>query len=72
MLEGLRVLVLDALRPRPHPAHFSLDEALAIIAQLKPKQAYLTHMAHEMNYERINPTLPPNVELAYDGLKFTF
>jgi len=72
LLEGLRVLVLDALRPRPHPAHFSLDEALAIIAQLKPKQAYLTHMAHEMNYERINPTLPPNVELAYDGLKFTF
>ncbi|MFL5341372.1 MAG: MBL fold metallo-hydrolase [Gemmataceae bacterium] len=71
-LEGLRVLVIDALRPRPHPAHLSLDEALAVIERLKPGKAYLTHMAHEMNYDRLNSTLPPNVEMAYDGLKFTF
>src|SRR5262245_36877318 len=43
-LEGLRVLVLDALRPQPHPAHFSLDEALGVIARLRPEQAYLTHI----------------------------
>ena len=72
LLEGLRVLVLDALRPKPHPAHLSLDEALAVIARVKPRHAYLTHMGHEMNYDRLNPTLPTNVEMAYDGLKFTF
>jgi phosphoribosyl 1,2-cyclic phosphate phosphodiesterase len=72
LLEGLKVLIIDALRPKHHPAHFSLDEALAAIERLKPGHAYLTHMAHEMSYERVNPTLPPHVEMAYDGLKFTF
>jgi len=72
LLEGLEVLVLDCLRAKPHPAHFNLDQALAVIARLKPKQAYLTHMAHEMDYDRINSTLPPNVEMAYDGLRFRF
>jgi len=62
LLEGLEVLILDALRPNPHPAHFSV----------KPRQAYLTHMAHEMDHDRISAGLPPNVELAYDGLKFRF
>jgi phosphoribosyl 1,2-cyclic phosphate phosphodiesterase len=72
LLEGLRVLVLDALRDRPHPAHFSLDEALAVIAELRPARAYLTHMGHELEHEATNRRLPPNVELAYDGLKFSF
>ncbi|MFO0937052.1 MAG: MBL fold metallo-hydrolase [Gemmataceae bacterium] len=71
-LEGLDVLILDALRPGPqHPSHFCLPESLAVIEQLKPKRAYLTHMAHEMDYDH-PPTLPGNVELAYDGLSFTF
>jgi phosphoribosyl 1,2-cyclic phosphate phosphodiesterase len=72
LLEGLDVLIIDCLRARPHPAHFSLEQALAVIDRLKPKKAYLTHMAHEMDYDRINPTLPSNVEMAYDGLKFRF
>lgn len=72
LLEGLEVLILDALRPKPHPAHFSLDEALDVIQRLRPRRAYLTHMAHEMDYERISALLPSNVELAYDGLKFRF
>jgi phosphoribosyl 1,2-cyclic phosphate phosphodiesterase len=71
-LEGLRVLVLDALRPRPHPAHFGLDEALDVIAQFRPRQAYLTHMAHEIDHETVSRQLPPNVQLAYDGLQFEF
>ena len=50
-LEGLRVLVLDALRPQPHPAHFGLDQALDVIDQLQPEQAYLTHMSHELDHE---------------------
>ncbi len=71
-LEGLRVLVLDALRPRPHIAHFGLDQALDVIEQLRPEQAYLTHTSHEMEYEAVNARLPPNVRMAYDGLRFTF
>ena len=72
MLMDLDVLVIDALRPKPHPAHFSVDEAVEVIERVKPRKAYLTHMSHEMDYERINPTLPSGVEMAYDGLSFTF
>jgi len=72
LLEGLDVLVLDALRPAPHPGHFSLSEALNVIAEVRPRKAYLTHMSHELEHEATNRTLPPNVELAYDGLKFEF
>jgi phosphoribosyl 1,2-cyclic phosphate phosphodiesterase len=72
LLEGLRVLILDALRPKPHPAHLSLDEALAVIERVRPERAYLTHMGHELEHEATNRLLPPNVELAYDGLEFRF
>jgi phosphoribosyl 1,2-cyclic phosphate phosphodiesterase len=71
-LEGLRVLVLDALRPKPHPAHFGLDQALDVIDQFRPERAYLTHLSHEMDHEAISQRLPPNVELGYDGLTFEF
>ncbi|HEV8062391.1 MAG TPA: MBL fold metallo-hydrolase [Gemmataceae bacterium] len=72
LLEGLDVLILDALRPKPHPAHFSLNEALEVIAWIKPKRAYLTHMTHEIDHESVSRQLPPNVELAYDGLRIEF
>ncbi len=71
-LRGVRILVLDALRLKPHPAHFGLDEALDVIAQLGPERAYLTHISHDLNYETINSQLPAGVELAYDGLQFEF
>ena len=72
LLEGLRVLVLDALRPRGHIAHFGLDQALDVIERLRPEQAYLTHTSHELEYEEVNAALPPNVRMAYDGLSFPF
>jgi phosphoribosyl 1,2-cyclic phosphate phosphodiesterase len=72
LLEGVRVLVLDALRPKPHPAHFGLQEALDVIAKLRPERAYLTHTSHDLDYETVNPALPQGVEMAYDGLKFVF
>jgi phosphoribosyl 1,2-cyclic phosphate phosphodiesterase len=72
LLEGVRVLILDALRPKPHPGHLSIEEALEVIARVKPAQAYLTHMAHEVEHEETNRRLPPGVELAYDGLRFEF
>lgn len=71
-LEGLRVLVLDALRHKPHPGHFSLDEALEVIDRVKPARAYLTHMSHDLDHATTNRQLPANVELAYDGLTFAF
>jgi phosphoribosyl 1,2-cyclic phosphate phosphodiesterase len=72
LLEGLRVLVLDALRFRPHPGHFSLDEALEVIACLKPERSFLTHISHDMEHEATNKLLPPGVELAFDGLRIEF
>ena len=72
LLKGVRVLVLDALRHKPHPGHLSVDEALAIIDRLQPERAFLTHIAHELEHEATNARLPPGVELAYDGLKFEF
>ncbi|MGH7128846.1 MAG: MBL fold metallo-hydrolase, partial [Planctomycetaceae bacterium] len=71
-LEGLDVLVLDALRDRPHPTHFSIPESLAVIERLRPKRAYLTHISHWLEHEATNARLPENVELAYDGLKIPF
>lgn len=66
-LEGLDVLILDALRRRPHVTHFSLDEAVAIAEKLKPKRAFFTHVSHELDFASTNASLPPNMELAYDG-----
>jgi phosphoribosyl 1,2-cyclic phosphate phosphodiesterase len=71
-LEGLRVLVLDALRFKPHPAHFGLEQALDVIRQFAPDRAFLTHMSHELEHETVNRMLPANVQLAYDGLSFDF
>ncbi len=72
LLEGLRVLVLDALRYKPHPGHFSVNEALEVIERVRPQRAYLTHMSHDLDHETVNRQLPAGVELAYDGLKFEF
>ena len=72
LLEGVRVLVLDALRIKPHPGHMCLEEALDAIGRLRPEQAYLTHMSHDLEHEATNRLLPRGVELAYDGLTFEF
>jgi phosphoribosyl 1,2-cyclic phosphate phosphodiesterase len=67
-LQNLDILVLDALRYKEHPTHFSVDQALAAINDLQPRQAYLTHIAHELDHHATNAALPSHVELAYDGL----
>jgi len=68
LLSGLDLLVLDALRWRPHPTHFSVDEALEVIRELRPRRSYLTHLTHDLDHVRTNRVLPPGVELAHDGL----
>ena len=73
LLEGkVRILIIDALRFKPHPAHFGLDQALEVIERLGPEKAYLTHMSHEFDYLVLNPKLPAGVEMGYDGLSFIF
>ncbi len=67
-LENLDVLVLDALRYRHHPTHMTVDRALEVIEQIKPKRAYLTHLAHDIHHATLAAELPEGVEPAYDGL----
>ena len=68
MLEGLDTLVLDALRDRPHPTHFSLDQAIAVAERLRPGRTVFTHISHELDHDTINARLPPTMELGYDGM----
>ena len=71
-LYGLEVLVLNALRIKTHPTHINLAEALALIEELKPKKAYLTHISHMLGFHaEVEKLLPENVHLAYDQLKLT-
>lgn len=67
--DGLELLILDALRYRPHPSHIHLDRALAWIARLKPKKAVLTNLHVDMDYNTLCSVLPAGVAPAYDGLE---
>ena len=69
LLCGLDLLILDALRLKPHPTHLHLEQSLAYVADLKPRQTLLTHMGHEIGYAGWQSRLPRGVELAYDGLQ---
>jgi phosphoribosyl 1,2-cyclic phosphate phosphodiesterase len=71
LLRDLDVWIIDALRYTPHPSHFSVDEALAWIARVKPKRAVLTHMHVDLDYEALTRALPDGVEPAYDGMVLT-
>jgi len=68
LLHDLELLILDGLRFTPHPTHFTVPEALEVIADLRPRRALLTHMSHEVDHATVSAALPPGVELAYDGL----
>ncbi|MGH6628388.1 MAG: MBL fold metallo-hydrolase [Burkholderiales bacterium] len=67
LLEDLDMLILDALRHKPHPTHSNIEQSLALVEQLRPRQALFTHIAHELGHEETNAQLPPHVRLAYDG-----
>jgi phosphoribosyl 1,2-cyclic phosphate phosphodiesterase len=68
LLTGVRTLVIDALRDRPHPTHFTVAEALDAAARLAPERTYFTHICHELAHAATCARLPAGVELAYDGL----
>ena len=68
LLTGLDVLVLNSLRPRPHPTHLSIAEAVDVICALKPRRSFLVHLSHEISHADASAMLPDGVEIAYDGL----
>ena len=68
-IEGTKVLVFNALQKREHISHFTLDQALKLIEELKPEKAFLTHIGHQLGlHSEVAKELPENVNLAYDGL----
>jgi phosphoribosyl 1,2-cyclic phosphate phosphodiesterase len=71
-LKNLKVLVINTLREEPHFSHLNLEEALDLIALLKPEKTYLTHISHHFGFhEEVQKKLPENVYLAYDNLEIT-
>ena len=72
LLEGLDILVLDALRYEKHPTHFSLSDALAVVEEVKPQRTFLTHLSHSFDHGPTQEKLPPGVVLAHDGLQLDF
>ena len=68
LLRGLDTLVVSALRDLPHPTHQTVDEALALVADLRPRRAFLTHLDHDLTHAAVSARLPAGVEVAWDGL----
>jgi phosphoribosyl 1,2-cyclic phosphate phosphodiesterase len=68
-LRDLDVLVLDALQHKPHSTHFNLEQAITAAQRIGAKRTYFTHIAHALRHEETNRELPPNVQLAFDGLR---
>jgi phosphoribosyl 1,2-cyclic phosphate phosphodiesterase len=72
LLQGLDLWIVDALRPMPHPSHFSVKQALQWIERVGAKRAILTHMTVELDYDALRRDLPAHVEPAYDGMTVQF
>lgn len=68
LLRGLDILVLNALRERPHPTHLSLADAVAVIEEVQPRMAYLVHLSHELGHAAAERLVPAGIAVAYDGL----
>jgi phosphoribosyl 1,2-cyclic phosphate phosphodiesterase len=68
LLDGVRTLILDALRHRPHSTHFSVSEALTVVDRIGAQRAWFTHICHDLSHAETNAQLPSHVQLAYDGL----
>ena len=71
-LHGLDVLVLDALRREPHPSHSHLDNSVRLARQIGAKRTYFTHIGHDLGQHEMDAELPPEIRLAYDGLRVEF
>lgn len=70
-LSSLDVMILDALRPRPHPTHFSIDESAAELKRVGAKKSYITHITHDSSHENLQTYLGDAVDVPFDGLELT-
>lgn len=70
-IEGVKVLIIDALRPAPHPTHLSVEQALEVAARVQPLDTYFTHVCHELP-QSSEAELPAGAHIAYDGLQLAF
>ena len=69
LLQGTKLLILDATRYQPHAKHYGLAQAIEVIKELKPERAVLTHLSHTFDHDKVNSELPSGIELAYDGME---
>ncbi len=67
-LKGLDLLILDALRHKPHATHYNIDKAVEVAQELSPERTIFTHLSHNLDYRETNESLPPGIELAFDGM----
>ena len=72
LLQNLDVLIIDALRWHHHPSHNNIEQALNWVKRVQPRRAFFTHIAHELEHSKTEAQLPPDVRLAYDGLRISF
>jgi phosphoribosyl 1,2-cyclic phosphate phosphodiesterase len=72
LLQNLDILILDALRHKPHFSHSHLEKSIGFVNQLQPKRAFFTHMSHDLDHATTEALLPPHIRLAYDGLQLSF
>lgn len=70
-LQGVDTLIVDALRRKEHPTHMNIDEALAAMESVQPRRGWFTHLCHDLAHADVEPTLPSNIRVAYDGLKLS-
>jgi phosphoribosyl 1,2-cyclic phosphate phosphodiesterase len=71
LIRGVDTFVVDCLRHRELPTHFNVEEAMAAIRSAAPRRSYLTHLCHELGHAEFEATLPPEIRIAYDGLRIT-
>lgn len=69
LLKDLSILILGAIRYKPHSKHYGLYQAIEVIENLKPERSILTHLSHSFEYRKVSRELPPGIELAYDGME---
>lgn len=69
LLQGVDLMILDALRYRPHPTHLNVEESLALLRRIGAPHALLTHVCHDIEHTRLNAELPPWARLSFDGLE---
>ena len=71
LLNGLKVLVLDALKYKDHPTHLTVDKAIEVAKKIGAERTYFTHMCHDIDHAKLLSELPAGIEPAYDGLRIT-